>query len=608
MNGGQGQGQAAVGQPGQLGPQIHMFKPNQMRGLPEPFTAAEKSKWEQGLTALWGQIEKFPADTTQHQDARRKLYEFSKTLGQKLRDNQAVKMRAANAPGQSQGQGDVTTRPPSQGQPQGITPNGGTDGQMRPNGRMIPPKILEHVASFNMVAPHNMLPGSEEATKWIKIMREKYQMALASMEGSTEKISSIRMSEDKMKAEGKLTPEYEKTLAEQKAKFLKSHGEAKSWVDKLRQQQQELQRQNASLNGNNANTSANASGNSAVLTPVRPPLNVQQNANPTLQTTQAVHAAIENARIQQNNGGRPPQQGVQGATPTQANLNPPQMPQHQGGQVQAIKQEAGVPQINTQMQSRPMQNSNSPQSAVPQSAHSVAPQSATGAPQIARALTHPQALQNAARTYSSGQTLGTPVMGQQPHSHVQGSGTPRETANAMNKMPISKSLSENARQIPQPVGMAPARPTYSGGPNQAGTGVIGQPVFQKQANPNMEGDVDRVLAKKKLDELVKQVTGGGDGLSGGEGLTPEVEESILNVADTFVDQVLQAACNNAKERGSTVLEIRDIQLTLERGYNIRIPGYASDEIRTVRKILPAPAWINKMSAVQAAKVTGGRGD
>ncbi len=83
-------------------------------------------------------------------------------------------------------------------------------------------------------------------------------------------------------------------------------------------------------------------------------------------------------------------------------------------------------------------------------------------------------------------------------------------------------------------------------------------------------------------------------------------KSILQVADNFVDQVLQAACKNAKERGSKVLEIRDIQLTLERGYNIRIPGYASDEIRTVRKIQPSPAWIAKMSAVQAAKVTGGK--
>ena len=80
----------------------------------------------------------------------------------------------------------------------------------------------------------------------------------------------------------------------------------------------------------------------------------------------------------------------------------------------------------------------------------------------------------------------------------------------------------------------------------------------------------------------------------------------MNVADNFVDQVLLAACKNAKERGSKILEIRDIQLTLERSYNIRIPGYASDEIRTVRKIQPSPQWIAKMSAVQAAKVTGGK--
>lgn len=70
-----------------------------------------------------------------------------------------------------------------------------------------------------------------------------------------------------------------------------------------------------------------------------------------------------------------------------------------------------------------------------------------------------------------------------------------------------------------------------------------------------------------------------------------------------MDQVIGAACKCAKSRGSKTLEIRDIQLILERNYNIRIPGYASDEIRTVRKFVPAQGWINKMSAVQAAKVT-----
>lgn len=87
-----------------------------------------------------------------------------------------------------------------------------------------------------------------------------------------------------------------------------------------------------------------------------------------------------------------------------------------------------------------------------------------------------------------------------------------------------------------------------------------------------------------------------------------VNQTLLDVADEFVDSVIIGACRLAKLRGSTVLEIRDLQLVLERNYNIRVPGYASDELRTVRKIQPTQAWTQKMSAVHAAKVTGGRGD
>ena len=75
-----------------------------------------------------------------------------------------------------------------------------------------------------------------------------------------------------------------------------------------------------------------------------------------------------------------------------------------------------------------------------------------------------------------------------------------------------------------------------------------------------------------------------------------------------MDQVIVSACRLAKLRQSSTLELRDIQLILERNYNIRIPGYASDELRTVRKIQPTQAWTQKLSAVQAAKVTGGKTD
>ena len=46
-------------------------------------------------------------------------------------------------------------------------------------------------------------------------------------------------------------------------------------------------------------------------------------------------------------------------------------------------------------------------------------------------------------------------------------------------------------------------------------------------------------------------------------------------------------------------------MVLERQYNIRIPGFSTDEVRTVKRPQPAAGWAHKMSAVQAAKVTGG---
>lgn len=87
-----------------------------------------------------------------------------------------------------------------------------------------------------------------------------------------------------------------------------------------------------------------------------------------------------------------------------------------------------------------------------------------------------------------------------------------------------------------------------------------------------------------------------------------MKQSILQLADEFFDNVVSNACRLAKLRGSTTLEIRDIQLTLQRQYNIRIPGYATDEIRTVRKVQPTANYLQKMNAVQAAKVMGGKGD
>ncbi|GJJ06143.1 hypothetical protein Clacol_000332 [Clathrus columnatus] len=60
---------------------------------------------------------------------------------------------------------------------------------------------------------------------------------------------------------------------------------------------------------------------------------------------------------------------------------------------------------------------------------------------------------------------------------------------------------------------------------------------------------------------------------------PEVEDLLLDIADEFIDSVTNFSCRLARHRGGDTLEVRDLQLHLERNHNIRIPGFASDETR-----------------------------
>lgn len=76
---------------------------------------------------------------------------------------------------------------------------------------------------------------------------------------------------------------------------------------------------------------------------------------------------------------------------------------------------------------------------------------------------------------------------------------------------------------------------------------------------------------------------------------------MLELVDEFIDTIASTACKMAKLRGSDTLDIKDIQIILERNWNIRIPGFSADEIRTVRKFNPSSQYHHKMSALQAQK-------
>ncbi|CAO2589327.1 Transcription initiation factor TFIID subunit 12 [Lemmus lemmus] len=87
---------------------------------------------------------------------------------------------------------------------------------------------------------------------------------------------------------------------------------------------------------------------------------------------------------------------------------------------------------------------------------------------------------------------------------------------------------------------------------------------------------NQVLTKKKLQDLVREV-------DPNEQLDEDVEEMLLQIADDFIESVVTAACQLARHRKSSTLEVKDVQLHLERQWNMWIPGFGSEEIRPYKK-------------------------
>ncbi|CAI1827352.1 hypothetical protein SEUBUCD650_0B02710 [Saccharomyces eubayanus] len=161
-------------------------------------------------------------------------------------------------------------------------------------------------------------------------------------------------------------------------------------------------------------------------------------------------------------------------------------------------------------------------------------------------------------------------------------------------IPISENISTKA---PAPVPYRSNRPTITGGSAMNAT-ALNTPVTTKL--PPYEMDTQRVMSKRKLRELVKTV-----GIDEGDGETVidgDVEELLLDLADDFVTNVTAFACRLAKHRKSDNLEARDIQLHLERNWNIRIPGYSADEIRSTRKWNPSQSYNQKLQNINSDKV------
>ncbi|KAK3669907.1 Transcription initiation factor TFIID subunit 12 [Recurvomyces mirabilis] len=340
--------------------------------------------------------------------------------------------------------------------------------------------------------------------------------------------------------------------------------------------------------------------------------------------------------------------------PQQAPQQQQQQQQQHPQQVQRTPQSATQPQQNyaQQQYQNQQQRQMHPQLPQQQNMQHSQPQpqqsmpNAPQRPQVPHALSHGDAVAQAQAHYAQQQQQQPPnqpqsnvpqlpnggipfnsnaAQQQQQQQPTPTSAYPSQAApnlhnapNPNNKFPIQKQMQIDPR-LNQPIQGPPSRPTMNA------AGMQNQPGLSRPPPYTLEGEGDHVLSKRKLDELVRQVTGGTSISSTTNPTTtnksstepsttptasfldPAVEENILHLADDFVDDLITSACRLAKLRPDRMLDIKDIQIVLERNYGIRVPGYTLEEARTVRKFVPAPGWQGKMQAIGTAKTLGGVG-
>eukprot|EP00088_Acartia_fossae_P024284 TRINITY_DN25249_c0_g1_i1.p1 TRINITY_DN25249_c0_g1~~TRINITY_DN25249_c0_g1_i1.p1 ORF type:complete len:174 (+),score=41.09 TRINITY_DN25249_c0_g1_i1:31-522(+) len=103
----------------------------------------------------------------------------------------------------------------------------------------------------------------------------------------------------------------------------------------------------------------------------------------------------------------------------------------------------------------------------------------------------------------------------------------------------------------------------------------------------------QVLDKNRLNELVKEV-------DPSEQLDEEVEDVLLQIADDFIEQTVSHACALAKHRKGNTIELKDVQLVLERNWNMWIPGFGAQELRPYKRSAASEAHRQRLAVIKKA--------
>lgn len=476
-----------------------------------------RAQYEAGVKKLWEQLNAHPPSSIEYQLAYKKLVDATgqlRTSLNKYKAEQAAIQAAQAGHLTHSGQNDGT-RPAGHAQhdPRQYAHINPSNGHIQ--GAEFSKNVIMQVRSQPFRVPQQIEAlGPERRAQWQRDAKLRYAQNLQRCENAGQKLREMNQDISARKAAGhKFSPEEGHALNSRKNQLEKALQETKEYMRQWNANQEQI------LMSHNGAPDYSGNQINSIEQPHAPTLIQQQNNTDVPGQHHTVNSAVEAARNRSLTSGRPTTSPSIPAQTGSSNANKIENGQHSGSHELPLNSQP-TPVISSGASSQSQTHSNQPGST---------PQSATS--QSVRPLSHKAAMAEAAHSYTSQPNFQPPTSQSSGHAHPQiGGGNQDQPKNQQTsqqnssnpRMPIPKDLKVTP---PQPVPMGLARPTLTGGPTNGAMGPMGQPAIQKHPGYVLEGDGERVLSKKKLEELVRQVTGGsGVESEEGETLSAEVEE------------------------------------------------------------------------------------
>ena len=476
MDGGGPQQRGAQG--GAPHQQASLIRPEQVARLPQ-LNEQQKQQYTAGVRKFWEILNGSQQGDQRYNEAYQRLVQTSQTLMQGMKNFQMqAKQRQAQ---QQQAQAAQQAQQQAQ-QAQAASRQGGAQPGQN-NGvafTALSDDIQAKVNARPFILPPQMSQGSKQAEDWLREAKARYGQALQRMSVARSKKAEFERQYQMRTSSGNPlnTQEHENYTAKVN-QCNKAIAESSNFMEKFTAQQNEFRSQQPQ-NMFQAQQGAGDAGGAeqAAVTANSAASNMQPGVQgPPAHSIATAVSAAANARNQQAGAGQPGQAGS-------PNANAPANLMQANASATPIKTESAQP--FTQQPPHP----SDPGSAGPR------PVSQAGSAPPSALQQHPS--QSSIHAHPLNSSIGGPK--------------------TMTAQAITKNLQVSD---PKQVQMPPSRPTLNGGAGVGLPGQLGQPAITTLPGYVLESSEDgKLLSKKKLLELVREVCGPGPG----EPMSPEAEE------------------------------------------------------------------------------------